>query len=209
MPSKQDATADNAFCFANESKEEETEEEKAVSNQDTALTADDANISTTKLVLFYVSYHLRRRLDKSKLIGLPEEFHRASENPSDFELNLVNQCLKIEKSYAHEFHSVADQLDVSTANVKEDFYVIAGKALQGGITWGGILSLITFTGVLSEHLVLTNRMHMVADMTDILTSFLNERIVSWVNGRGGWVRKKFVFGTFAKHMSYCISTLES
>ena len=52
-------------------------EGKTVSKQDTALTADDANISTAKLVLFYVSYHLRRRLDKSKLIGLPEEYLRA------------------------------------------------------------------------------------------------------------------------------------
>ena len=179
------------------------------SKQDLAVTVDDASVSTSKLVLFYIAYRLTRRLDKSKLISLPEKYHRASENPSDFELNLVNLCLEIEKSYAHEFHSMADQLDVSTANVKEDFYVIAGETLQGGITWGRILSLITFTGVLSDHLVLTNRMHMVADITDILTSFLNERIGSWVNGRGGWVRKKFVFDTFSKSMSYCIFTVES
>ena len=148
---------------------------------------------TSKLVYYYIPYHLRTKLDQALLAGLPRDFLIPPCNPSELQQLLAKLCLELEDTNSQFFENLSRNLNITAENARSTFFSVAKEIVNDGINWGRIISLFTFAGVLSQHFMIQKQPQVVVEIASFLCTFLNDHVMTWINKNGGWVSYDFVF----------------
>ena len=158
------------------------------------ICSNDASESdlTSSLVYYYLPYRLRTKLSQSLLLGLPRDFLIPPSNPSELQQLLAKLCLELEESNSQFFENLCRNISITSENARSTFFSVGKEIIKDGINWGRIISIFTFTGILSHHFMLLKQPQAVVEMASTLCSFLNEHVMPWINKNGGWVSSKFV-----------------
>lgn len=142
--------------------------------------------TTHQLVYYYVPYNLRSKLDHSLLAGLPRDFLIPPNNPGNLQKLIVKLCHEMEDKNNQFFDCLPVKLCITEQNMRATFIAIAGEIMEDGINWGRIVSLFTFTGVVSCHFMKQKKPQLVVDVAKLLTDYINENLMLWINANGGW-----------------------
>ena len=79
-------------------------------------------------------------------------------------------------------------MDITDAQLHSEFVKAAGQVVDE-IRWGRIASLFFLTSLLAERLFNEGQGSKVESLVMWLAQFLNTHVSSWIEQRGGWVRK--------------------
>merc|ERR1712227_788829 len=138
-------------------------------NQPNKNALQECDNTTRSLVQYFIAFYLRSKLDHALLAGLPRDYLIPPQNPTDLQNLIAKLCFEMEDNNGHFFDALPAKL-----------------AITDGMNWGRIISLFTFSGVLSRFFIEKKKPILVVETAALLTDFINEHVMIWINANGGW-----------------------
>ncbi len=149
-----------------------------------AILPDDAYI----LAFDYINHRLKQRSlpwpDCPELPADPTPAMRAMRKLGDL----------FEAEYIQELSVLSSNLVVSPSTAYADFMDAANglfeteaSAGQMKISWGRIVSLFSWAGILAARCYQTGRKPLVMNVTQFLAIFVESKLIGWIESNGGWV----------------------
>ena len=91
-----------------------------------------------------------------------------------------------------QIRQLVNQLDLSRGVGCDKFASLADELFEADkgyvIHWEKIITLFAFTWVLSQRLQGRAELEMSSTISKILAGYLNDKITTWIQQRGGWVK---------------------
>jgi len=66
------------------------------------------------------------------------------------------------------------------------FFTMADELFVQSVTWGEVVALFAFGGVIIEHCIECGMPLMVSQVADWVTVYTQDRVASWIAINGGW-----------------------
>ncbi len=165
-------------------------------NQPNKNALQECDNTTRSLVQYFIAFYLRSKLDHALLAGLPRDYLIPPQNPTDLQNLIAKLCFEMEDNNGHFFDALPAKLAITEETLKSTFLSISKEIINDGMNWGRIISLFTFSGVLSRYFIEKKKPILVVETAALLTDFINEHVMIWINANGGWVRRNFYFHQF-------------
>ncbi|XP_078000227.1 anti-apoptotic protein NR13-like [Glandiceps talaboti] len=142
---------------------------------------------TQRYIEDYCVYRLRL-----SHIELPAYHHVSREPFNEVSARIRRIGQELENNSPQFFAHCCDQLDLRPTTAYAKFKDLAdelfrdGGGADGGITWGRIAALITFSGRLSVYCALHNMDDFVASVVGWTSRYINHKLKDWMNQHGRW-----------------------
>lgn len=114
-------------------------------------------------------------------------FHFEIELPKPDQTHLLVRFLadKFEQNYGKEIRSSLKRLNLN--NLEFEFQKICQAMFEdGNISWGRIVALYSFSGILACYCCKNNLSFMIEPLACWLSSFTDSDLLKWIISRGGW-----------------------
>ena len=142
--------------------------------------------TTQSLIQYSIAFYLRSKVDHSLLAGLPKTYLIPPRNPTDLQSLIAKLCIEMKDQNNHFFEVLPMKLTLTEKTFKSTFLSVAKQVISDGVYWGSIISLFTFSGVLSHFFIENKQPLLVVETSALLLDFINENIMTWINSNGGW-----------------------
>lgn len=156
-----------------------------------------------ELVEYFLSYKLSQRNYPSSLLRPDDADGGAEEQRSPAALNsflvssrnrrvgieavkaaLQDSTEEFEQLFAQTFDEFSPQLSITSYQTFKD---VMDETFNDGVTWGRIVGLFAFGGVLCLKCAEKDAGKPVCHIADWMTIYLDEHINPWIQSQGGWV----------------------
>lgn len=150
----------------------------------------EAEAKLRRFLRGYVATQLRRK-GYCELAGIVER-ETTRLMPSSLDEDEVAEVLtrladQLNEERAEQFEHMCVQLNLSQTNTKRKFNTVMVNLFQEDITWGNIITLVTFTGHIATYCARYNMDEQSMEVLNEADMYLHERLLPWILEQGGWV----------------------
>ncbi len=94
---------------------------------------------------------------------------------------------EFENYYDNEFQTMVAGLNISSHTAFPHFMNVCEKLFHDGhISWGRIVALYAFAGVLCQYCIHMNMIDLVGNICDWVVVYCHSRLLRWIINHGGW-----------------------
>lgn len=93
---------------------------------------------------------------------------------------------EFERRYRSAFAQLPAQLQVSQATLRARFSDVLDELFRDGVNWGRVVAFFAFGGALCAECVDKELPGLVSSVASWMTSYLEDRLLWWVDDNGGW-----------------------
>ena len=107
----------------------------------------------------------------------------------------INKTMRIlgdefEQRYTGVFQEMCNQLHITPGTAYPTFIGIVNELFSDGVKWGRVVALFSFGGALAVQCVEKEMPHLVENIVDWLTQYIDTHLGTWINDHNGWVSNK-------------------
>ena len=146
------------------------------------------NVDTRLLVADYLKFRLRKDELHTMWVNCPT---LATPGTVQFTMRTVGS--EFEVRYNEVFTNMVNQLHITPDTAQMTYFAIVQELFHDGINWGRVVALFSFSGCLAVHCVQREMPAVVDQILEWTRAFVDNRLNSWINQHGGWVRIVFLF----------------
>uniref|UniRef100_S4RB20 BCL2 like 2 n=1 Tax=Petromyzon marinus TaxID=7757 RepID=S4RB20_PETMA len=114
---------------------------------------------------------------------------------------------EFERRYRSAFAQLPAQLQVSQATLRARFSDVLDELFRDGVNWGRVVAFFAFGGALCAECVDKELPGLVSSVATWMTSYLEDRLLWWIDDNGGWKALIYVAPTHLYFFSFVWSSL--
>ncbi|KAI8792963.1 heat shock protein 30C [Biomphalaria glabrata] len=138
-------------------------------------------MDTRSIVADYIKYRLQNSGFTWDNDGRP-----ANVSPNSVQIAMRTLGDEFEERFSSRFDDLINQLNINDENAYETYTAIVNEIFSDSINWGRIVALFGFSGRFAVRCYELNKTHLVDNLLEWLTTYVDTRLSSWMNTHNNW-----------------------
>lgn len=164
-------------------------------------------------VRHFARNYIIEQLQKNGFTSQAEELKRCCNSDNccddeDAEEILHKIAEQLTKERGKHFEQLCSNLELRENNVLAVYDRIVAELFVKDIHWGGVVTLVSFTGVLVVHLARHGLERQIPNTLERMDTLIHHKVLPWIIIKGGWVSNYCTMCTSDNDPCITVSTLE-
>jgi hypothetical protein len=157
------------------------EEREIINNNQSQAYKDTMDQNIRSIAADYIKYRLQSH-------GFTWENDGRQENVSPNNIQSLIRVLgdEFEVRFENRYAYLISQLTITDDNAYDTFTASVRELFAGGINWGRIVALFGFSGCFAVRCFELNRPHIVDNLLEWLTTYVDTQLSGWINTHDNW-----------------------
>lgn len=95
---------------------------------------------------------------------------------------------EFEERFRNRFSDMIEQLNITDNNAYDTFKTIVDETFSDGVNWGRFVALFGFAGRFAVYCFVHNKSHLVDNVVEWVTSYIDTNLQEWMTSNNKWVR---------------------